>query len=365
MRKNKEHLKQQITIQKYFKEKQPRFITFSEVQLIRKLHEINPEEWTKDRLSDSFPVLPHTVQKILSSKWVPESVNRIMQYNNVAVENWKKFKTGKLVVDPIFNKHLMKFRDRKIILTDAELLAKQFVPPEIKFKKPKCQLFSSIIKTCSNESLLPQENDPNQTLAISEHSDQAQDSFSTNIESNSSLAIIKNSEKFTSGKEWNSALISQENSEEHDLLSKKKKSNSNKPLTFNKFVEKKLEDICKESPEEGIVLLDVYRKQVEAALSDNAMINAEETAVSKDIQKPDKNDCVTFKNENNMLDISKQNTLDTYVKVWNKKIDTELEYTKSINITKQLYKKGKTYRINDCYYDDDGEFLYRVPGIQN
>lgn len=34
-----------------------------------------------------------------------------------------------------------------------------------------------------------------------------------------------------------------------------------------------------------------------------------------------------------------------------------------IDIPVKLFRKGATYRLADCYYDDDGEFLYRVPGM--
>lgn len=34
-----------------------------------------------------------------------------------------------------------------------------------------------------------------------------------------------------------------------------------------------------------------------------------------------------------------------------------------IEIPDKLFKEGATYRLRDCYYDDDGEFLYRVPGM--
>lgn len=34
-----------------------------------------------------------------------------------------------------------------------------------------------------------------------------------------------------------------------------------------------------------------------------------------------------------------------------------------IRIPKALYRRGATYKLRDCYYDDDGEFLYRVPGM--
>lgn len=40
-----------------------------------------------------------------------------------------------------------------------------------------------------------------------------------------------------------------------------------------------------------------------------------------------------------------------------------VKYPEKIKIPKDKYKKGFTYKVNDCYYDDDGEFLYRVPGM--
>jgi neugrin len=35
-----------------------------------------------------------------------------------------------------------------------------------------------------------------------------------------------------------------------------------------------------------------------------------------------------------------------------------------ITIPKKYWKRGGTYKVEDCYYDDDGEFLYRVPGMK-
>lgn len=43
----------------------------------------------------------------------------------------------------------------------------------------------------------------------------------------------------------------------------------------------------------------------------------------------------------------------------------KVDYTKRIRIPKRAYKKGATYKIDDCYYDDDGKFLYRVLGMTN
>lgn len=50
---------------KYFKqEKQPSFLTWNDVEQIRYLHQKNPEEWTIERLSDSFPALPGVIHVI-------------------------------------------------------------------------------------------------------------------------------------------------------------------------------------------------------------------------------------------------------------------------------------------------------------
>lgn len=47
-------------------------------------------------------------------------------------------------------------------------------------------------------------------------------------------------------------------------------------------------------------------------------------------------------------------------------IETEIQiksYPDKIQIPKSAWKKGGTYQIQDCFYDDDGQFLYRVPGL--
>lgn len=42
---------------------------------------------------------------------------------------------------------------------------------------------------------------------------------------------------------------------------------------------------------------------------------------------------------------------------------SHLIYPYRIMIPKNKLKHGYTYKLNDCYYDSDGRFLYRVPGM--
>lgn len=372
IQKKKERLKQQIVTQKYFKEKEPRFLTFAEKELIHKLHQSNPDEWTVEKLSESFPALPEAIQKILRSKWSPESAKKVLEYDNVAIKNWKKFRAGKLPLNPILSEHLMKFKDRKINLIDRESLAEQFVP-KLEFQKPKSQLFSSIIQTYLDEKqshakLLSQEDNSNKIADKSDHSENHNLQIASTTTDNP--VVVKNTDKFTLNKKRSLILQSHTDLQKFDVNRKKEKL-----LTFNEFVKVKLEDIYKESPEEGTTLLNVYRKEMDASqetqtagvatASDNAVIYAKEDTPSKSVQKSNKDVSIVLEDRDKDFNIvgADDNLLDTSIKVWNKKVDTELSYTKPIKIAKQLYKPGMTYRISDCYYDDDGEFLYRVPGV--
>lgn len=145
-----EQLKRRIVKSKVFKEIEPNFLTYVEKDQIKKLHENNPKEWTPEKLSESFPALPETIKKILKIKWIPKSVERILQYDNKVIENWKQLKTGKLVVNDTLKQHLMKFKDRKIHLCDKETLM-NFIPPKIELPKPKSSFFSNIIKNSTDK----------------------------------------------------------------------------------------------------------------------------------------------------------------------------------------------------------------------
>lgn len=57
----KERQKHFIVKQKYFKQKMPNFLTWNDKQQIKLLHRTDPEEWTVEKLSQSFPALPEVI----------------------------------------------------------------------------------------------------------------------------------------------------------------------------------------------------------------------------------------------------------------------------------------------------------------
>lgn len=51
-----------IVKRKYFKEKVPNFLTYSDKQQIKYLYNTDPEMWTIEKLSEGFPALPDTIK---------------------------------------------------------------------------------------------------------------------------------------------------------------------------------------------------------------------------------------------------------------------------------------------------------------
>lgn len=56
MHKKREELPKHIVKQKYFDEPTPNLLTWSEKEQIRFLHTRDPETWTPQKISESFPV---------------------------------------------------------------------------------------------------------------------------------------------------------------------------------------------------------------------------------------------------------------------------------------------------------------------
>ncbi|XP_033223526.1 uncharacterized protein LOC117177137 [Belonocnema kinseyi] len=520
----KEKLKTKITFSKYLKEVEPSFLTFAEKEEIKSLHERDPNEWSVERLSESFPALPATIKKVLHAKWSPKSVETVLRYDEKVISNWEAFHAGELPVTPTMEKHLQNFKDRHIVLTGREQLAKRFVPPKMKFPKPKSTIFSKIAENflLPNVDQKVKKDDENADLEIRKNVegdsrdfkanadfDEENVLFKTNKNSNSPKTyfesnrdfhkkrVLKNnrswdknnadfesSRKFdeenvriksnrnfdnknmdfetsnsfdrqnlrfiskinynnkntdfesssnldckirnfeknenkhqvqsltirkryqnteVSPKEENQMTLLSQNLNEYDCTGK------NKRLTFDEFLIKNVGQTKDSSDPEDIVLKETYKRHMEkiafdtksasspkeseiekgdfhsesevcsverklSSVSLNENEKGSESRISRgkirrnevsNFNKEPQTDLIS-KREDNELSLSvDRSELNTYVKEWIKKGD-DLEYDPDfIKIPKNRYKEGMTYRVRNCYYDDDGEFLYKVPEVHN
>ncbi|KAG7207271.1 hypothetical protein KM043_008945 [Ampulex compressa] len=328
----KEKLKRDITKSKYFKEVDPSFLTFTEKFQIKEMHENNPEEWTIERLSESFPALPRHIKRILKSNWSPKTVDSVIKYDMKVIENWRQFRAGRLALHPDFTQHLMKFKDRKISLASRDILAKKLIPPKFEFPKPKSTLYTNIVQGYIKEKL---------------------DSVSEK-----NLRDSRNQIKFISSAEKENRRQEDE-SQSKDAAHLSPRSSQTickeKFMTFDQFAKQKLEEIYKESPEEGVVLQEAYRKHLAASdaekkSSDISLIAEEENCVIKEEnveesvghQPTAKQTSLTVMGDteetSNMLvkNYVKHSSVDTYIKCWKKKMDNECSYASAIKIPKDV-----------------------------
>ena len=80
---------------KYFQRPQPlNLLTWDAKEQIRYLHAEFPDEWTLERLAESFPVDRNGVIKILKSKYVPRTIGDVIRHDKRVKENWLKLKAG-------------------------------------------------------------------------------------------------------------------------------------------------------------------------------------------------------------------------------------------------------------------------------
>ncbi|KAG1669116.1 hypothetical protein GQR58_017626 [Nymphon striatum] len=81
-------------------EHSPRLLTYAAQQQIKHLYELNPSEWTPEKLAESFPINIIDLKKVLRNNFRLDSTSEIQNYDRKVEENWKLFLSGRLNVKP-------------------------------------------------------------------------------------------------------------------------------------------------------------------------------------------------------------------------------------------------------------------------
>ncbi|KAL5004172.1 hypothetical protein ScPMuIL_017628 [Solemya velum] len=89
-------LKMKIIKRKFFMQPQEvNLLTWAAKEQIRFLNLQNPDEWTIDRLTQSFPVSRDGVIKVLQSSYIPKNATEIKKHDNRVRKRWLALKTGR------------------------------------------------------------------------------------------------------------------------------------------------------------------------------------------------------------------------------------------------------------------------------
>ncbi|XP_073826383.1 uncharacterized protein [Musca autumnalis] len=280
----KDQIRKYVVKSKYFKDaKLPNFLTYAEKENIRHLHNKDPEQWSVEVLSESFPANSEIIKKILKADWKPRS---IQSHDAAVYRNWERFNKGELEIPKELDSHLRKFSHRRL---------------------------------------------------------------ETPSESNS-VALAKTEESSPISTEF-SSLISGKKSRPKTVPAKNVKKQSVKDMQEETFL---LDRVVNRNYMRVSDIKDLQGIQTSQGSETNPAVattkNEAETTSEKNFLDALS---MTHKFTSNEVEISE-----------NDKQLFEMSKVKSrIHIPRKIYRKGATYRVDDTYYDDDGEFLYRVPGM--
>lgn len=343
----KEQLKYYTVRSRYFKSKnQPQFLTWAEKEQIRYLNKKEPDEWTPARLAESFPAVEEVIIKVLKANWTLSNKERVKRHDEVVKRNWELFKAnGMTDLDPEVREHLLKFSNRNFDNVQNAYVQTKIDQTTFQFPKPKSKEFSHIISSCKR-------------IDANANSEWIDD----NKSSTSQIEENKNQELLSSG----AAVL------------KLPKSMRNRVLTFEQLKKKAKQSDIKSHDDEMHLSVSLLKKRAPETSSKavDMPVNVEnyvQETLASDIPEID-----TYPDESNservvdltLANISSSKKIEKYnlktvpaLATVNKGVS--IPFQPKIVIPKQLRKSGSVYKLYDCFYDDRGEFMYRVPGLRD
>ncbi|XP_072937849.1 uncharacterized protein [Epargyreus clarus] len=290
----KHELRHHIIKEKYFKEYTPNLLTWSEKEQIRHLASTHPDEWTPEKIAESFPVTVAVVKKLLKFPWKPASEQRIARHDASAMRNWKELKEGSLDIPKELREHFLKFSERTIPPLNRKSIKEDMTQEE------KLGEFAKIIQRCAKKS----EN--------------------------------------KSG-----TINTDENEEDNDIDTKESK--------------------VKVKRDTKRVTLDQLTNKIKKRIECGTEVNLPDKIMLDTVSvMPTHQSEINMTKEVELFNDNSENgkgTQLTQFKEDNNKLFAGGNYPERIRIPKKAFKKGATYKVNDCFYDDDGRFLYRVIGM--
>uniref|UniRef100_A0A1B0A3J7 Uncharacterized protein n=1 Tax=Glossina pallidipes TaxID=7398 RepID=A0A1B0A3J7_GLOPL len=392
LEKQRERIRHFMVKHKYFRDDTlPNLLTYAEKEHIRLLHSRDAEEWSVERLAESFPATAEIIKKILRANWRPLSAKRVHSHDLLVLENWHRYKKGEFEkqLPPELKEHLKKFVDRRLEdLKALHELSQTFTP--IQLPKPKIQEFQSIITSCAkykdadtptSKTLPPRCANERKTAAMLRDGEPIE-SFKNPFGKDAAQQEPIESSKNPFGRDavqQKASDITVEIINNEMVISAANSNNKPRKETLPSYPtydneQLNLPILNKHNEEEETYLLsktiDKRKMRLEEAkkMKLSELEHKEETGTGE----VDEKEIDNLANLSNTGIIQRETSLDFTDKFSSSEVVISAEDSKRfamstvkdrIYIPRKLRRKGATYRLEDCYYDYDGEFLYRVPGM--
>lgn len=335
MQLKREQNKYYVIRHKYFRtERQPNFLTWAEKEQIRHLHKTEPDEWPSERLAQSFPAVEEVIIKIINSKWTPANMKRIQKHDESVKRNWELFKSNQIRnLDPQIRNHLQKFSNRNFDNIQNAYVQTNNDQTEFQFPKPKHQEFLHMITSCNRKNTINEKKDNTHESTIEGNREQVQ----------LSLPSAENEQKLPKNKRYEYMTY------DDLMMNKIDKSTTVNDEEAHLSVSLLEDSVVKTGPAVKTKIDQVHKETIYRSKDDEVIDLTVSDARLRTVQQ----NKVIGKYETKKVSLAKM--------VENK----PMPFKSKVVIPERLRKPGSVYKLYDCFYDDRGEFLYRVPGLMD
>lgn len=361
-----ERIQHLIVRNKYFKptEKQ-NFLTWAEKEQIRNLHKTDPEQWSIERLAESFPATDEIIFKVIRNNWTPKNMKRVQDHDASVRNTWKSFEAGELKqLQSDFVEHLKKFSHRTFDSASTAYTNTANDQVKFEFPKPKTSEFFHLIKSMPRKHIK-----------------------SVEIETDESVKkpILMNDQKTkqsipppTTGDTYVYGKIVGKNYTTFDQFDGKRRAKEAASKPQQPLQIQSTEKQTNVDNDEHLATVENTDNNELSETRENtlpSMEHAKQRSMLSELERhvavknPSGTGVVIDLNERiNKFDVNK------YVQKYNTRVvrvqepdkyEIQMQEIKDhIYIPRKAYKRGAIFKVKDCFYDDDGEFLYRVPGLE-
>ncbi|XP_055947090.1 uncharacterized protein LOC129980730 [Argiope bruennichi] len=345
-------VKKQIIKRKYFKhELETNLLTYAAKQQIRYLNKLNPAEWTPETLSRCFPITVTGVKKLLKSNYKLLTPEKIKAHDKEVEDRWELLRARKYSESITFYTQHM-WDEGKILKDNFNGNPKlPNVPSETnkiikEEKSTKTGEFSSIIQ---HYIKYKKEKEALDKTTCTSTELQVNIGAMNSLKNEESQSNKKNYVSYNEDEGTLDSFTSKSRKKQHniigdsELLHSQFKENLKEEM---KFHEKKLDS-------EYVKWLKKQSVELNFPPTSTKPFNAKQ-AFTK-IPKFD-NDTVELKRE-------KQKAGESFYMYDEKhgyQYPTGKRIKGKIRVPSKQQKQASVYRVGDCVYDVDGEFLYKI-----
>lgn len=331
----RERIKQRTVGAKYFRTASPNFLTWAEKEQIRRLHAGDPDEWPLERLAAAFPADGETVAKLVRARWTPRNDERIRRHDEAVRAAWQAFDAGDVGdMDATMRAHLQQFGGGR-----SAVPVKATVPGiAVEKRLPKLDRvkddFTKILTSCHQFK----------GIDAGRQSGPPPSAMPPALPSVRSRSASSEENTFLLGKVRETKAMMYH---ELDEVAEKEPVDRTTPA---RHAHNPFHDPRRASNNTG-----QYDDADDVGEHDTDVAVAASSRRQSKFPHPNvsQNDMIVPKYE--MTEVQPS--------------DADLRRMSmpairdQITIPAKLWRRGATYKLADCYYDDDGEFLYRVPGM--